>query len=413
MSPSRKSAPPAVVGLDIGTDSIKVAEAKIAKDGITITGLGISKIPQGVIENEVIVDPVGLGNAIKALLAESGIKTKKCVSSVSGASQVVVRVISVPKMKQDELADTMKWEVERHVPFSPQEVVMDFQPLVKPSDDPDATEMEVLLAVAQEQLVNSHVEALFAAGLRPMAIDIEPLATSRALIELDKDCAINETVAIVNMGSTRTEFAVFENGLLVFPSPPLGVAGINFTREISEALGQTLEQAEVTKREFAAVNLDGFDKDEPEDVVDANLSPSEPTAYDTAFGPGAALFAPGTPVGTVDDSPQTLDEPTDYSATIDDPVFDTPDPTVGPAFDLGDGVDVSSGLSFDLDAQDVAATSAGPSFDLDSDIQDAQTPSPLAFDLGDDDPEPEPDPQEVASPSFDLSDAGAEMVHAD
>ncbi len=54
--------------------------------------------------------------------------------------------------------------------------------------------------------------------------------------------------------STRTEFAVFENGLLVFPSPPLGVAGINFTRELSEALGQTLEQAEVTKREFAAVN---------------------------------------------------------------------------------------------------------------------------------------------------------------
>ena len=118
-----------MVGLDIGTDSIKVAEAKFARDGITISGLGIARTPEGVFDNELIVDPKALGQAIKALLAESGVKTKKCVSSVSGSSQVVVRVISVPKMNQDELAETMKWEVERHVPFSPQEVVMDFQPL--------------------------------------------------------------------------------------------------------------------------------------------------------------------------------------------------------------------------------------------------------------------------------------------
>jgi len=82
--PSRKSPPSAVVGLDIGTDSIKVAEAKYGKDGITITGLGLAPTPAGSIENEVIVDPKALGAAIKALLAESGIKTKKVVSSVGG-----------------------------------------------------------------------------------------------------------------------------------------------------------------------------------------------------------------------------------------------------------------------------------------------------------------------------------------
>ncbi len=97
MSPSRKSAPSAVVGLDIGSDSIKVVEAKYAKDGITITGIGIMRTPEGVIDNEVIVDPTALGSAIKSLLSESGIKTKKCVSSVAGQSRVVVRVVEVPK----------------------------------------------------------------------------------------------------------------------------------------------------------------------------------------------------------------------------------------------------------------------------------------------------------------------------
>ncbi len=413
------------MGLDIGTDSIKVAEAKIARDGITITGVGIARTPQGVIENEVIVDPAGLGNAIKALLAESGIKTKKCVSSVSGASQVVVRVISVPKMKHDELAETMKWEVERHVPFSPQEVVMDFQPLDKPGVDPDATEMEVLLAVAQQQLIDSHVETLLAAGLQPMAIDIEPLAASRSLIETSQNGAKSETVAIVNIGSTRTDLGVFENGLLTFPSPPLGVAGINFTREISEVLGQTLDQAEVTKREFAAVNLDGFGGAQP----DAGPAPppsapaSEPTAFDTAFGPGGSTFDLDEPIGGEQQTEDTAPAG-GFTTTVDGPVFDSPDLAMGSAFDAGaepaapaepaqpgDAAE-PSGPRFDLDAQDEAPVSAGPSFDLGGDVGgDEQAPAAPTFDLSDDEPEPQPEGDQVLEPSFDLSDAGKEQDH--
>ena len=400
-----------MVGLDIGTDSIKVAEAKIAKDGITITGVGIARTPQGVIENEVIVDPVGLGNAIKALLTESGIKTKKCVSSVSGASQVVVRVISVPKMKRDELAETMKWEVERHVPFSPQEVVMDFEPLERPNADPDATEMEVLLAVAQQQLIDSHVEALLAAGLQPMAIDIEPLAASRSLIELSKNGAMTETVGIVNIGSTRTDLGVYENGLLTFPSPPLGVAGVNFTREISEALGQTLDQAEVTKREFAAVNMDGFGTAQP----DAGAAPQtsapagEPTAFDTAFGPGASTFDLDEPIGGVEEA-EAPAASSGFTTTVDGPVFDAPDIAMGPAFDVGAEPAKPAEPSFDLDARDTAPAAAGPSFDLGGDVgADEQTPAAPTFDLADNEPEPEAD--EVVEPSFDLSDAGQEADH--
>lgn len=389
-----------MVGLDIGTDSIKVAEAKFAKDGINITGLGVARTPQGVIENEVIVDPKALGSAIKALLNESGIKTKKCVSSVSGASNVVVRVISVPKMKQEELAETMKWEVERHVPFSPKEVVMDFQPLEKEGADPNATEMEVLLAVAQQQLIDSHVETLFAAGLQPMAIDIEPLAASRSLVETAPNgAATGETVAVVNIGSTRTDFGIFENGILTFPSPPLGVAGINFTREIAEALGQTLEQAEVTKREFAAVNMDGFQNAPVDDLLtQTSLPANEPTEFNTAFGPAAGAFdldEPAVESGGLAAEPATM---SDFISTVDGPVFDVPDdPTpVAP-----------TGPSFDLGGQDEAVSpAAGLSFDLGGDLDTSASPT---FDLADDEPEPE----KTAEPSFDLSDAGTEADHGD
>ncbi len=397
--------------MDIGTDTIKVAEAKFAKDGITITGLGIARTPQGVVENEVIVDPKALGAAIKALLTESGIKTKKCVSSVSGASQVVVRVISVPKMKQEELAETMKWEVERHVPFSPQEVVMDFQALDNPSADPAAAEMDVLLAVAQQQLVDSHVEALFAAGLQPVAIDIEPLAASRSLVDLSQNGAMSETVAIVNIGATRTDLGVFENGLLTFPSPPLGVAGISFTREIAEALGQTIEQAEVTKREYAAVDLAAMQSASAPDPSPAPAA--EPTtAFDTFVAP-----EPGTPSAFDLDDAAPVDaaaepaKPGDFKDTVDGPVFDIED--IGPSFDTPD---VSAGPSFDLGGPDRdAPITPGPSFDLGPssfDLGDEPAaPAAPAFDLDDDVQEQEPAAEEETGPSFDLSDAGTEIDH--
>lgn len=402
MSPSRKSAPSAVVGLDIGTDTIKVAEAKFAKGGIAITGLGIGRTPQGVIENEVVVDPKTLGSAIKALLAESGIKTKKVVSSVSGASQVVIRVISVPQMKREELAETMKWEVERHVPFSPQEVVMDFQPLDNPSADPNAAEMEVLLAVAQQGLVEGHVEALLAAGLQPMAIDIEPLAASRSLIELSQNGAMSETVAILNIGSTRTDLGVYENGVLTFPSPPISVAGINFTREIAEALGQTLEQAEVTKREFAAVDMASVQAPPAADPIPPAAEPTiAQSAFNTSIGPEPTIG------GAFDlDAAAPAAEPakpSDFTDTIDGPVFDIDG--IGPSFDAPSA---PSGPSFDLGGPDQdAQVSSGPSFDLGA--EEPSKPSGLSFDLGDD--EPEPIVEEEAAPSFDLSDAGGEADH--
>ncbi len=364
------------MGLDIGTDSIKVAEAKFAKDGITITGLGIARTPEGIFDNEVITDPKALGAAIKALLNESGIKTKQCVSSVSGASQVVVRVISVPKMNDAELAETMKWEVERQVPFSPSEVVMDFQALNLPSADPAASEMDVLLAVAQQQLIENHVEALRSAGLKPTAIDIEPLAASRALIELSSNAARDETVAVVNIGAARTDMGVFESGILTFPSPPIGVAGINFTREISEAMGQTLEQAEITKREFAAVNLGGFEPEpepEPEPVAPA----IESTIFDTAF---SAEPEPATAFDLGEAIPAQSDELAAEPASAED--------FGAPTFDLAD--------------------ESGPSFDLGGPIEETAPPAAM-FDLDDD--EPEPEPEDSSEPNFDLSDAGSETDH--
>ena len=196
-------------------------------------------------QNNIITDPQLMGQAVKQLLRESGITAKRVVGSVAGQSAVVVRIIEVPKMTDAELKETMRWEVERHVPFAPSETVIDYQPLA--SADPAAANnpnMEVLLAVAQQDVIANYVDTLFAAGLDPVAIDIEPLAVSRATLDLVDGRPVvrprprrrpsptrritaacrwtqrpHETVAIVNIGATNTDICIYQDGQLPSRAP--------------------------------------------------------------------------------------------------------------------------------------------------------------------------------------------------
>jgi type IV pilus assembly protein PilM len=264
-----------VIGLDIGTQQIKFVEMRPTKSGLTVTSLGVGATPFGVLQNNIITDPQLMGQTIRQLLKESGATAKRVIGTVAGQSAVVIRIIEVPKMTELELKETMKWEVERHVPFAPSETVIDYHLL--PSLDPlndNNPNMEVLLAVAQQDIVNNYIDTAYAAKLDPVAIDIEPLATARALIEVDGgwpvvhpqpdplavaagyvDQTHRETVAIINIGASNTEISIFTDGQLSFPRS-LPLAGDSLTRAVAEMLGYPLDQAERIKVENAEVQLD-------------------------------------------------------------------------------------------------------------------------------------------------------------
>lgn len=375
------------VGIDIGSSLIKVVEAKPGSGGVTITALGVAPTPRGSIDNEVIVDPQAVGGAIRQLLAESGISSKQSVSSVSGQSSVVVRIIEVPKMTKQELAETMKWEVERHVPFAASEVLMDFQPVERPTSSPDDQNMEVLLAVAQQEVVNGHVEALLAAGLEPIVIDVEPLAACRSLIDVSTDGAREQAIAIINIGAATTELGVYQSGLLAFPRT-LPIAGDTITRALSDGLGISIQQAERLKRERAVVLLDRAEEfsasvgipdipavgayDEPEGALGASSPEAEAAVDDSAFIPGLGYGVSVSP-------PE--EEKAEAGGELD---FD---------IDIGGGAQEPGGpiMDFDLSGGDEEATVApegellegGPEAprpaEGEAEVQDL--PAPVAYDL--------------------------------
>jgi len=310
MARARKVTGP-IVGLDVGTTLIKVAEVRPTKGGVQINAVGAAPTPEGVIdESGYIQDPQALGQAIRQLLTQAGISTKQVVTSVPGQSGLVVRVIEMPKMTPAELDKSMAWEVERHIPFAAQgDVVTDYAVIERPDADPNDPNMEVLLAAAQQDVVDAVVKALFAAQLDPVAIDVQVLATARTIIGLQPEKYQDKTVVLLNVGATATDMGVFAGKVLRLPRT-IPIAGNHFTQAIVDSLAYRVEgtdprerfaHAEKLKREYAAVLLE-------------RLGPSgaAPT-YGADFG---------APTGMIDFSQPPSAGIVDFSAGYGEPSFD-------------------------------------------------------------------------------------------
>lgn len=305
-----------LIGIDIGSQQIKIAELRPGKTGLIVSALGLGPTPLGIIQNSIITDPAAMGSALKQLMRESGITVKRAVGCITGQNAVVIRIIEVPRMTDAELKETMKWEVERHVPFAPSETQLDYQPLTpRTPEAASGPNMEVLLAVAQQDAVSNYLDVLFAAGLDPVAVDIEPLAIARAVLDLSNGQPVIrgeslpgeydftsppfETVAVVNIGAANTEIAIYQGDQLAFPRS-LPLAGDSLTRAIAEAMQYTMDQAERAKRDYGMVQLD-------------RMAVYTGTAYDTEGGYETPEFGDDQNFG-LDDA---ADNPFDLNANLD------------------------------------------------------------------------------------------------
>ena len=260
----------AVIGLDIGTRLIKFCELRPGREGPELVNWGACPTPENTISNGVIIDPATLAETIKDLLSSSGAKSRRVQCSVASQSSLVVRPIEVPRMTEAELAETMRWEVERYIPFAASEVIVDYKPLI-PVDlvPPEAQNMEVLLAAGQEDMINGYIETLTLAKLEPVSLDVEPLAAARALVDIHADeGSYDKVYALVNIGAGTTDISIIRKGILTF-TRPVSVGGDNLTNAISESLGREFDEAERMKIEEGMILFDA-------------------TLYRPALGTGAA-----------------------------------------------------------------------------------------------------------------------------
>ena len=115
-----------LVGLDIGSHSIKIVELKHLKHGFELKNFGIAQLPPEAIVDGVIMDSAVVVESVRNLVSNLKLKNRNVSTSVSGHS-LIVKKIQLPLMTEAELEEQIQWEAEQYIPFEIEEVNLDFQ----------------------------------------------------------------------------------------------------------------------------------------------------------------------------------------------------------------------------------------------------------------------------------------------
>ncbi len=298
-------------GVDIGDRSFKLTQLIRRHNGYQLLAWGSIDVPEGVLDRGEIIDQ----EKAAALLAElvksaRGRLRGRAVVACLPEAKTFVKIIEIAKETTDDgLRRAVLTEIEQNIPLPQDEIYYDWQVLPdirpkkpaeraatsaaaaeekkdeesetaakgepgadeKPAAEPGAEEeagpepstpsrpmTRVLLGAAPKSLVDSYTSMLEKAGLAPIALEIEAMAISRAIVP--HDTAPEEAVGLLDIGATRSSLVIFDGGSVQM-SISIPISGIEITRTVSSLLNVSMEDAEVLKREC------GLDADRCEDKM--------------------------------------------------------------------------------------------------------------------------------------------------
>ena len=233
-----------LVGLDIGSSSVKAVEMRAGKgETWQLISIGLEHLPPEAIVDGQVMDSTSVVDAIQRVFVESRIKTSDVATAISGSS-VIVKKIKLPAMSEEELDESIHWEAEQYIPFDIQEVKLDYEIL-----DPSAAggNMDILLVAAKKDKINDYQSVITQAGRNPVVMDIDAFALQNAY-EMVYGVDSEGVVAMVNVGASQTNINVVKGGTSIFTRDITTIGGNKYTDAILKDRNVSFDQAESMKQ---------------------------------------------------------------------------------------------------------------------------------------------------------------------
>jgi type IV pilus assembly protein PilM len=231
-----------ILGIDIGSGSVKLVQLKPQKSGYTLINLGILPLPPEAIVDNALMDSSSIVETVKNLIKSLNIKEKEIACSVSGNS-VIIRKILLPSMPPEELEDQIQWEAEQYIPFDINDVNIDFQLLSQ--DDHDLSKMNVLLVASKKDIINDYVTVFNEAGLKLVVMDVDSFSVQN-VFELNYDTDPEDVYALINVGASIMNINIVKGGISLF-TRDVQMGGNLYTEEIQKQFGLSRDEAERVK----------------------------------------------------------------------------------------------------------------------------------------------------------------------
>ncbi|PID61798.1 MAG: pilus assembly protein PilM [Gammaproteobacteria bacterium] len=237
-----------MLGLDITATSVKLLELKSTKKGYKVVSYTVEPLPANAVNEKNLQDVEAVGDAIARAVKRSGTRTRACAVAVPSA-MVITKVIQMPEgLKDHELDAQIQLEADQYIPYSLEEVNLDF--FVKGPSEHAADMIDVLLAASRSENVEDRTAAAEIGGLDVKIVDVEPYTMENAfqLIEHQiPDGGAGQTVAILDIGASMTSLCVLRDRELIYTrEQPFG--GKQLTEEIMRRYGLSFEDAGRVKR---------------------------------------------------------------------------------------------------------------------------------------------------------------------
>jgi len=226
------------VGLDIGSGLIKLVVIQHGGGEPVLTKVAFTSVVDDAIVEGEVMDPGIVAEAIKGLMSSAGIKPKQVVTAVGGRD-VIIKKITMDRMKAAEAREVIRWEAEQHVPFDMENVELDFQIL---DPDGDGLQMTVLLVAAKRELIETKLSLLADVGLEPSIIDVDAFALHNAF-SLNYPDAMRGVVGLVNIGHELTNVNILDDGVPVL-TRDIQVGTRRFREDMQRERGISAEEAD-------------------------------------------------------------------------------------------------------------------------------------------------------------------------
>ncbi|MCY3985554.1 MAG: type IV pilus assembly protein PilM [Candidatus Dadabacteria bacterium] len=231
-----------MVGIDIGSNSVKVVELSLAGGNCRLENIGEALFPYDAITRKSISRDDVVSAVISNLVSGLGVRKKKAVMGLSGEA-VAFKVVNVPEnFLGKDIKKLVPDIVSSALSINISDVNYSYTTLV-PSDEVSG-QPSVLVAAVSKKIVQEYKNSIAAAGLRAPVIDIDAMALSNAYTFFHGDNA--ERVALVNIGASGTNLSVLDDKVpCVLRDIPLG--GQWITSHLMEKFKITYEEAERIK----------------------------------------------------------------------------------------------------------------------------------------------------------------------
>ncbi|HSN38682.1 MAG TPA: pilus assembly protein PilM [Burkholderiales bacterium] len=240
---------PALIGVDISSSAIKMVEIADAGRGMhRVEHYAIEPLPKDSVVDGNINNLDAVSDALKRCHQRLGSSLKNLAMALPNAAVISKKILVPAGQREEDLELQVETEANQYIPFSLDEVNLDFQVLGPAPNNPE--DVEVIIAASRKDKIEDRIAVAEAAGFKAVVMDVDIFA-SQAAFELIESQLPNQgkdqNIAIVDIGATVMNVNILRNGQSIYMrEQPFG--GHQLTQEIQNKFGLTAEEAEAAKR---------------------------------------------------------------------------------------------------------------------------------------------------------------------